>query len=83
METTVERDDGNHDSFILSMEQGLGIPNIIARILTSRGTKTRRGRNISFPKLNDLSDPFLLPDVERGIHVLLETIKNQGGSVVW
>lgn len=84
METTVERDDGNHDSLIRSMEQGLGIPNIIARILTSRGIKTpEEAETFLFPKLNDLSDPFLLPDVERGIHVLLETIKNQGGICLY
>ncbi|HOV89181.1 MAG TPA: single-stranded-DNA-specific exonuclease RecJ [Syntrophorhabdaceae bacterium] len=79
MKKIKEKYDHNHDILINDLVQGLGIPHIIARILAARGFSTpEEAETFLFPKLTDLSDPFLIPDVEKGIHVLLETIKKKG-----
>ncbi len=79
MKKIKEKHEHQHDNLINDLVQGLGIPNIVARILVSRGISTPdETEEFLFPKLTDLSDPFLIPDVEKGIHVLLETIKNKG-----
>ncbi|HOJ42576.1 MAG TPA: single-stranded-DNA-specific exonuclease RecJ [Syntrophorhabdaceae bacterium] len=60
------------------LEDCLGIPNIIARILVNRGFLTPHEAEVFlFPKIEDLSDPFLLPDCEKGIRVLIDTMKNK------
>lgn len=56
----------------------LGIPDIAARLLCSRGiSDPDRARKLLNPKLGDLSDPFLLPDIEQGVRRTVEAIQKQ------
>jgi single-stranded-DNA-specific exonuclease len=60
---------------IKSLEDSLGVPNLIAKILLSRGiVSPDDGRTFLYPKLEDLSDPFLLPDIERGVERTVEAV---------
>jgi single-stranded-DNA-specific exonuclease len=57
---------------------GLGVPELFARILVARGiADTREAETYLYPKLTDLSEPSLLPDVERGVLRFIEAIKKQ------
>ena len=61
-----------------NLEDCLGIPNIIARILINRGFSIpHEAETFLFPKIKDLSDPLLLPDCEKGIQELIHAIKNK------
>jgi single-stranded-DNA-specific exonuclease len=61
-----------------SIEEGLGVPNILARILVSRGiTDVDEAELFMHPRLDDLSDPFLLPDMEKGVDRVIKAIGEQ------
>jgi single-stranded-DNA-specific exonuclease len=61
-----------------SIEEGLGIPNILARILVSRGIMgVAEAEAFLHPQLDDLSDPFLLPDMEKGVSRVIKAIAEQ------
>jgi single-stranded-DNA-specific exonuclease len=46
----------------------LGVPELIARILVARGIESAdNARAFLKPKLEDLSDPFLMPDMQKGV----------------
>lgn len=67
----------NRDA-IKSLEENLGIPNIVARILVQRGVKDPYDAEMFlFPKLKDLSDPSSLPDLDKGIHRIIMAIKKR------
>jgi single-stranded-DNA-specific exonuclease len=58
-----------------SIEDGLGVPNILARILVSRGiTDVEGAEAFLHPRLDDLSDPFMLPDMEKGVDRVIKAI---------
>jgi single-stranded-DNA-specific exonuclease len=61
-----------------SIEEGLGVPNVLARILVSRGiTDVDEAKSFLHPRLDDLSDPFLLPDMEKGVDRVIKAITEQ------
>ena len=46
----------------------LGVPELIARILVARGIESADDARVFLkPKLEDLSDPFLMPDMQKGV----------------
>ena len=46
----------------------LGIPDLAGRLLYSRGIfDPDNADKFLYPKLKDLSDPFLLPDIDEGV----------------
>lgn len=60
------------------MADGLGIPDLAARLLYSRGiTDPDDAHRLLYPKLEDLSDPLLLPDVKQGVERTIEAIQKQ------
>ncbi|MDD5009480.1 MAG: single-stranded-DNA-specific exonuclease RecJ [Syntrophorhabdaceae bacterium] len=71
-----------HDeTTIRSIEQELGIPNLMARILVARGiTKPEEAETFLYPKLEDLSDPFLMPDMKKGVMRVVDAIR-QGEAI--
>jgi len=84
MEKSLRKKQDDQNTLIRSIKDKLGIPNIIARILLSRGITTpEEAEAFLFPRLKDLSDPFQLPDIEKGIHVLIETIKKRGRICIY
>lgn len=70
---------GNENKQIVkSLEEGLGISGLFAHILVSRGISTPGEAELFlYPRLDDLSDPFLLPDVIQGIERLVKAFKTQ------
>ncbi len=59
------------------MSESLGLPALIARILLARGIRTPdEARVFLKPRLDDLSDPFLLPDMEKGVRRFVDAVRN-------
>ncbi len=72
------------DRYAAGISASLGIPDIIARILVARGITTPGGASVFLkPRLNDLSDPFLLPDMEKGIARFVDAIKKGEKICIW
>jgi single-stranded-DNA-specific exonuclease len=62
----------------------LGIPDIIARILVARGITTPDAASIFLrPRLGDLSDPFHLPDMKKGIMRIVDAIAKGEKICIW
>jgi single-stranded-DNA-specific exonuclease len=60
----------------------LGLPRPMGRLLAGRGLVTRdQIERFLRPRLNDLSDPFLLPDMERAVVRLWDAV-DAGESIV-
>lgn len=56
----------------------LGIHPVTARILSNRGIKTREGGyNFLNPRLRDLPNPFLLPDMDKAVQRIYEAIEKK------
>lgn len=63
-------------AFIRTMAEGLGIPGLAALLLYSRGiTDLDDAHKLLYPKLEHLSDPLLLPDIEKGVERTIEAIQ--------
>lgn len=62
----------------------LGVPDIIARILVARGITTPdEASSFLRPRLGDLSDPFRLPDMKKGVTRLVDAIAKGEKICVW
>ncbi len=63
---------------IRSIEKELGIPNLMARILVERGiTGPSEAATLLHPKLEDLSDPFLMPDMRKAVRRVVEAVRQR------
>ncbi len=61
---------------VTALVDGLNLPGLVARILSTRGIQTpKEAERFLYPSLDHLSDPFLLPDVESAVAVLLEAVR--------
>jgi len=57
---------------------------VIAQILVNRGLKTvSQLKSFFYPSLSDLSDPFLLPDMEKAVDRILEALRNRERIVIF
>jgi single-stranded-DNA-specific exonuclease len=71
----VKNGQGPGEDLAGALIEGLGLHPLIARILVSRGIRTTKDAEaFLFPKLADLSDPFLLPDIERGLERIIAAL---------
>lgn len=62
----------------------LGVPDIIARILVARGITTPGEASIFLrPRLGDLSDPFGLPDMKKGVMRLIDAVTRKEKICIW
>ena len=60
-----------------SIEKELRVPNLMARILVARGIAgPEEAETFLHPKLKDLSDPFLMPDVTKAVRRVIEAIQH-------
>jgi single-stranded-DNA-specific exonuclease len=60
--------DENRAKTVKAMAGDLGVPELIARILAARGIESADDARVFLkPKLEDLSDPFLMPDMQKGV----------------
>lgn len=56
----------------------LGLPPVIGKILINRGySEPEKARNFLNPSLNDLSDPFMLKDMERGVDRVISALTDK------
>ena len=61
-----------------SIAEDLNLPDLMARILMARGIETPdAARTFLKPRLEDLSDPFLIPDMEKGVKRIIEALKRR------
>ena len=75
-EVRSQTENADSSSLIESIENALRVPNLFARILVSRGMESpEEAEAFLYPKLDDLSDPFLLPDIEKGVDRTVKAIK--------
>ncbi len=71
-------------NYAATIAGSLGIPDIIARILVARGITTPDEASVFLrPRLADLSDPFELPDMEKGITRLIDAINKGENICIW
>jgi single-stranded-DNA-specific exonuclease len=63
---------------IEKIASGLSLPPFIARILASRGLSTQeKAEKFLNPSLADLCDPYLLPDMDKGVDRLVQALKEK------
>jgi single-stranded-DNA-specific exonuclease len=56
----------------------LGLPPVIGKILINRGySEPEEARNFLNPSLSDLSDPFMLKDMERGVDRVISALTDK------
>lgn len=68
----------------LTIAENLGVPHLIARILVARGVTTPDEAGVFLkPRLDDLSDPFLLPDMNKGVARLIEAVSKGEKICIW
>jgi single-stranded-DNA-specific exonuclease len=61
---------------IETLQRELNLSHLCARILAARGfDDPRRAETFLYPKLDDLSDPFLLPDMEKAVLRLIRALQ--------
>ena len=62
----------------------LGVPDVIARILVARGITTPGEASIFLkPRLEHLSDPFDLPDMEKGVARFIDAVRKKQKICIW
>ena len=62
----------------------LGIPPVISQILVNRGLKTPEElKSFFYPSLSDLSDPFLIPDMDKAVERILKALRNRERIVIF
>lgn len=63
---------------IRSIAEDLNLPDLMARILMARGIESPDAARIFLkPRLEDLSDPFLIPDMEKGVKRVIKAMKQR------
>ncbi|MBA4390690.1 MAG: single-stranded-DNA-specific exonuclease RecJ [Syntrophus sp. (in: bacteria)] len=61
-----------------SIAEDLNLPDLMARILMARGIDSPdAARAFLRPRLEDLSDPFLIPDMEKGVKRIIGAVKRK------
>jgi len=60
------------------LKEELGLPSLVARILISRGIESpEEAEKFLYPDLRDLSDPFLLPDMDLAVGRVIRALMNK------
>ncbi len=61
---------------VAALATGLNLPHLVARVLATRGILTcDDGIRFLYPKIEHLSDPFLLPDMEAAVNAVAGALK--------
>ena len=65
----------NGKETVKTIAEALGVPPLFARILIARGIETpAAAETFLYPKLEALSDPFLLPDIDKAVQRTIHAI---------
>jgi single-stranded-DNA-specific exonuclease len=68
----------SESDIIASLQAELNLSHLSARILFSRGfTDPRLAETFLYPRLADLSDPFLMPDMEKAVLRVIEAVRTK------
>ncbi len=63
---------------VQNLASELSLPPVIARILTNRGLDTKeKAEKFLNPSLKDLCDPYLLPDMDKGVDRVIQALKEK------
>ena len=74
----------NNKELIKSITEILGVPDILARILVSRGiSDIEEAESFLHPRLDDLSDPFLLPDMDKAVNRVIKAIVEEQNICIY
>ena len=66
------------------MAQNLGLPNTIVKILLNRGLNTvEKVERFINPSFTDLKDPFLLPQMTKGVERIVEALRQNERMMVY
>ncbi len=71
------------DKKIQKYARDFSIPTGLAKILANRFPEYITARKFLFPDLKDLHPPELLPDIDWATEVILDTIKEQSGILIY
>ncbi len=72
------------DRSVRNITETLGLPPLLARILVSRGIdEPRAAETFLYPRLESLSDPFLIPDMEKGVERVIASIRNEENICIY
>jgi len=73
-----------HEEAIPALQEQLGIPQKVARLLLLRGIDSyEKAKKFFRPDLNQLHDPFLMKDMEKATDRLAEAIRNRQKILVY
>jgi single-stranded-DNA-specific exonuclease len=74
----------NNNSVATDIEiRGKTIPKVIVQILKNRGYETTRSiENFFAPSLDDLHDPFLIPDMEKAVDRIIQAINHNESILI-
>jgi single-stranded-DNA-specific exonuclease len=62
---------------VAALVEGLNLPHLVARVLATRGIRTcDDGMRFLYPRIEHLSDPFLLPDMEAAVNAVAHALKS-------
>ena len=66
------------------LAKNLGINSILAQVLINRGVRDEESaRAFMFPRLADMPDPWLLPDMEKAVDLVCTSIANQDPITIY
>ncbi len=73
------------DPGAMSLCKALNLPLVIGAILWNRGIRSAsKAREFMRPRLSDILDPMVLPDMEKAINLIFtKAIKNNGGILIY
>lgn len=67
----------SNDNLVQQLVQMLGVSELVARLLNSRGITLEKAESFLNPKIKDLlPDPYHLKDMDKGVSRVIEAIKN-------
>ena len=62
---------------VAALVEGLNLPHLVARVLATRGIRTcDDGMRFLYPRIEHLSDPFLLPDMEAAVNAVADAVRS-------
>ena len=73
------------EAVVASLQQGLGVSPVIARLLCNRGlTTVQKAKDFLNKSIDSLYDPLLIPDMDKAVARIEQAKKSQfSGIMTW